>query len=495
MRIKGSSSTHSKKKNHPLPIQDNNYDGNNNINKPLLFGCSGGGGHISAIQGIRDFLDQKHPNNILFSQYTPRFYTQKKASWIQKSIVIGSFLTNNLHILSSMIKKLLKYTRFPILPHLSELNDEINTLNEKEKKKKTREYIDMLLDIYPAGYESAAIWNVLQRQDKTIELKKLIGLQRVNDQNNYVFVREEVLNLLTNALRNQAPYTEIISTQAMGLPALCDTVKEYNDNNQQKPEIIIHQYMTDLPTKGAVHFFNSLSRLTSTQQQQIKLYGVGMTQHTLDHFFPGGHHFIAVHNIPSKDNPMVRVGFKNPHYDNSNKFNCNLTISMHGEPPILIHQSERIASIILGSQASHDTVEYIETLIENGMSKVFVFSGKTTAISQKIDDILHNNPTYKEKIIRLGDQGDHHLAQLMTRSNLIITRGGGLSVMEQMAMPHNSQQVILIHHRNTDTNELTSGISWEDHNGMALIAYLKQAHVHADKTSPNRAKKQISTLH
>ena len=476
-----------------MPIQNSNYEGGHETGyNPLLLACSGGGGHISGIQGIRDFLRQKYPSSLLFSTHTPALYTQKKASWTTKSIFLGSFLTNHVYILSPIIRKILQYTRFPVLPNLVALKNEISTLNQKEKNHPSRDYIDMLLDIYPAGYESAAVWNILQRQDQTTELKKLITLQHMNDQNNYSFVYPKMFNVLNQAAIGKKPYTEIISTQALGLTAVCDAVIQYNENHQDKPQLIIHQYMTDLPTQGAVHFFSGLSTLTPKQQQQIQLYGVGMTQEVIDYFFPNGNYFKGTHNIPSKNNPMVRAGFKNPQYDNSERFDVEVTLDLHEEEPIVIKPNEQISSIILGSQASHDTVEYIETLITNGMNKVFVFSGKLEAISQKIDDIIANHPTYKEKIIRLGYQDDHHLAQLMTRSNVIITRGGGLSVMEQMAMSHPAQQVILIHHRNADMHELTSGISWEDHNVNVLLFNLKQNNIRALKTSPDRATRQLS---
>jgi len=476
-----------------MPIQEKNYDAGYKRNKkPLLIACSGGGGHISAIQGVRDFLDKKYHRTIKFPKYPTILHDEKQSSSARTQIDVGSVATNSFYILSPIIKTILSFTNLPLLPSSGDLKDEIDALNKKETTTREREYVDMLLDVYPAGYESAAIWNVLQRKDQTTELKKLIELQSGNDQENYEYVCRDILKLLKTAAANNISYTEIISTQAMGLPALCDTVKKYNTDNPDKPKIVIHQYMTDLPTKGAVHFFKTLSTLTHEQQQQIKLYGVGMKQDILDHFFPTGDHFNGVYDIPAKNNPMVRAGFKDSTHDNSKRFNVDVTISLKGEDPIKIIKHEQIASIMLGSQASDDTVEYIETLIKNGMDKVFVFGGKNDAISKKIDAILAKNPTYNDRVIRLGNQDDVQIAQLMTRSNMVIIRGGGLSVMEQMTMPHNKRQTILIHHANSHATELTSGISWEDDNVTALMADLKLKQVHAEKTSPERAKRQIA---
>ncbi len=86
----------------------------------------------------------------------------------------------------------------------------------------------MLLDVYPAGYASVAIWNILQRDGQVEDLKKLVCLQAKSDKENYSIVKNYILNALKNAVDGKTPYTEMISTQAMALPALCDAVMEYN---------------------------------------------------------------------------------------------------------------------------------------------------------------------------------------------------------------------------------------------------------------------------
>jgi effector protein SdbA len=251
--------------------------------------------------------------------------------------------------------------------------------------------------------------------------------------------------------------------------------------------------MTDLPTVGAVHFFNPLSTLSTKQQQQMKLYGVGMKEEIINHFFPRGPMFKDIFDIPSDKNPMVRAGFIDGNLDNSAKFHEPVSITLAGEKnAYAINKGEQIASIMLGSQASNDTVEYIESLFNNGMSKVFVFGGKTPVILEKINKILTKHPEYTDRIIPLGNQSDREIAPLMSRSNMVIIRGGGLSVMEQLSMKHNTEQTILIHHANSTKKDLTSGISWEDNNVKSLLVNLKERKVHSEKTSPQRAVRQIA---
>jgi len=463
--------------------------------RPLMVGCSGGGGHNAAIKGVQGYFAKEFPGQFEITLYKPVIYRDKPGSPTRNKID-GCVGIMHAPVIGTPVKAVVSATPYPVLPDKKSLQDEITALSNKEEDSGLRPYIDMLLDVYPAGYESAAIWNVLQRNDKTAELKKLIDLQNMSDKENY----DVVLNYFTQALETHTGgtcYTEIISTQAMALPALCDAVISYNSWLGQNPEIVaqkvvIHQYMTDLPTKGAVHFFNSLSALTPEQQKQMKLYGVGMNQDIINHFFPDGHSFNQIYDVSADKNPMVRPGFTDKDLNNSVKFDEEASIKLVGQAqPFIIAAKEQIASIMLGSQASNDTVEYIETLLKNGMKKVFVLGGTNPAIKEKIE-VLTENPNYAGRIICLGNQGDKEIAALMSRSNMVIIRGGGLSVMEQLCMQHNSEQTILIHHADSPKLDLTSGISWEDDNVKGLITNLRTKNVHVDKTSPKRAVRQIA---
>lgn len=479
-----------------MDIETKVYDSDvQGLKRPLMVGCSGGGGHISAILGIQQYLQKRFAETVVLTDYSPVLFTDKRHSPTSEQIRQGMAIMHA-EIVGKPVKALVGLSPFPVLPQKAALDAEIQALHNKEKNTKMRPYVDMLLDVYPSGYESAAIWNVLQRNDETRELKKLIDLQSKSDSENYQAVYQYYLSALNEARNAGSPFTEVISTQAMALPALCDAVKDYNEgllkSDPHAQTVVIHQYMTDLPTKGAVHFFNVLSRLTPAQQQQMKLYGVEMNPAIIEHFFPNGSYFNGLYSIPAEQNPMVRPGFMDPSLDNSSKFHQKTTITLKDEPPFTIKADEQIAAIMLGSQASNDTVEYIETLLNKGMSKVFVFGGKNKNISEKIDEIIAKNPAYQANIIRLGNQGDKEIVALMTRSNIAVIRGGGLSVMEQMAMPHNEEQTILIHHANSEAENLSSGISWEDDNVTFLMEDLHAKNVYAQKTSPNRASRHIA---
>lgn len=464
------------------------------IKKPLLIGCSGGAGHNAAITGIHAFLQKNTTDTLVLRSYNPVSYERKSPSPI-RSQISKTITAMGLFAVGPALKLAVSFTPYPVLCDQQSLANEIKNLSSKTAP---RPYVDMLLDVYPAGYESAAIWNVLQRNDKIDDLRKLVALQHTNDAANYQPTYEYFLEKLKDAAINKEPYTELVSTQAMGLPALCDVVRNYNEwivaEKINAPRITIHQYMTDLATSGAVHFFNTLSRLTPEQQKQMKLYGVGMDKEMSVRVFPHGEQFNAIYDLDTKNNPMVRPGFITPDLDNSQKYDADVSITLAGKDAAESYEikaNEQIASIMLGSQAGIASTEYIETLLNNGMDKVFVFGGQTGVIKERIDE-LNANPLYQGRIIALHNQGDKEIAALMSRSNCLIIRGGGLTVMEQLAMQHNPQQTVLIHHAESGDPELTSGISWEDENVNFMIKELQKQNVHAEKTSPLRAKRQIA---
>jgi len=474
------------------------------LRNPLLIGCSGGTGHNSAIDGIADdILPSLKETGSALVQHDARLAGARSDSPERDRINRGLGIMDA-SIIGTLLKKALAYTFLPVLPSALEVMNEVNNLSGKQEKKPQRTYIDMLLDVYPAGYESAAIWNVLQTTDKTAELRKLIALQKHSDADNYLAVRKYFLEKLKDAAVPKdgtpgTPFTEVISTQAMSLPALCDAVIEYNawikESKLELTSIHIKQYMTDLATEGAVHFFNPLSQLTRQQQAQMELHGINCDDEIMERFFPAvdgqlkGHAFINVVSIAPSANPMVRAGFKKTTFDNSKKFAKPVSLALKGRSDFeYIAPNERIASIMLGGQGGKDSYRYIKSILDTGCDKVFVFGGDTSFTREKIAEVVALNPQkYTGRIISLGNQGDAEIAALMSRSNIIVTRGGGLSVMEQMAMNHSTEQTVLIHHADSPAHILTSGISWEDANVEALIKNMKERGVHSKKTSPNCA--------
>jgi len=374
---------------------------------------------------------------------------------------------------TNIFGKGLNAVKLPKLPSFSLITKEAENIDKAQPT--SRYYIDMLLDVFPNGYHHAAIWNVLQRQDQTEELKKLTKLQHIADKNNHDKVCGYFFNKLDFAFEQNTPYSEIISTQVMALPALCNAVKKYN--KKRKTNLKIHQYLTDLPTLGAVHFFDTLSKLDEKQRQLICVYGVDLEKnHSVvnNKLKMDEQPFHKLINIDPANNPMVRQGFKDDELkkiSNSEDITIKYEIAQQADGEITIKANEKIAYIMLGSQASDDTYGYVEKIIQlKQYNKIFVFGGNNPILKDQVSALKSESC----EIILLDNQDDKHSAPIRVRSDLAIIRGGGLSIMEEMAMPHNNpDQIVLLHSKRAKNGLFSSGISWEDDNGTELIKTLK----------------------
>jgi len=449
------------------------------VARPLLIACSGGTGHITAMKAIMRMFNPRE-----LPQYTTPSYASKPYSTSGFFMYIGNTFASLLGVIPESLP-------VPKLPARCRIIEEVRLL-EKSLERPDMPYMDMLLHAYPAGFDQASLWNYFQKNDMTTELAKLVALQHHNDDYHRTIVREGFLKILERARRSGKPYTEVISTQALGLAGLCDAVIEYN--RRYGENLIIHQYMTDLPSTGAVHFFNALSRLNSEQQNRINLYAVEMRPEVIRHFFRDGHYFQGLYNIDPKDNPMVRPAFTNPDYDFSDKFEQDIVLSLKGLDPQPIRANEKIASILLGGQAGIDSIKYILPLLAAGMDKVFLFAGSNRVLIDEVTK-LQTERGLADRIILLPNQDDIHVASIISRSNVVVTRAGGGTVMEHLAMKHNPNQKIMLHHKDTHSAFLTTGIAWEDGNANLLIDKLKEADITAVKTTPKQVREQLAVFY
>lgn len=466
------------------------------IHRPLLIGCSGGSGHNQAIKGIHEFLRREFPNSDL-SLHKPVLLKDKPTLSYRKILIKHGCKYLYHPTAGKFLRKIINCTSYPTLPEYQEIQNEIKFLESAEIKSGCRVYVDMLLDVYNTGYEYAAIWNILQRNERNEELKKLIELQIKSDAENYTSVYKYFYDKLHNAALQGRPFTDLISTQAMALPALCNAVLNYNywAKSQCNPisPILIHQYLTDLPTPGAVHFFKALTTLSTIQQQQIKLYALNLQKDIIKHYF-NEDSFAGIYSLSASNNPMVREGFSNEK-NTRNDWDNDLVLNIEGQKKFYaVSGSKKIASIMLGSQASMDTFKYLKILLQCKIDKIFVFGGKNAILSKKIDSLLKLKPALSRKIIRLDNQDAPQLSQILSRSNIIIMRSGGMSIMEQMTLKHHSDQKIFLHHGFLKSKCLSSGISWEDENAQVFIDFCKSNNLAVEKTHPLLFTQQIKQI-
>lgn len=498
------------------------------VRRPLLLASSGGGGHISSMMGIIDSLKADKNVKIQLTEHRAHLHRNKPFSWLRVGLNIQIFLSS-IPLIGPLLGSVVKLFGYPHFPTWKDFHDEIDRLEQSELDPnaqipmgKKRPYVDMLLDFFPIGYESAALWNILLRTDKSSDLNMLVKNKEQSDKLFYQAVYDASLKMLIDAADKGLAYTEIISTQPLALNALCDAVLFYNQhyvpnkNLELKdpiPQIEILQYLTDLPSLDCNHFLDAISNLTPEQQQLMHVHAVNFTPGVVKSYFDDGMHFKGIHTISPKSNPMIRAGFKDKKLvqytdpskevvlkikDYHNNGHDNWVLQAE-KKEILIPANAKVASILLGSLASDATVSYVKHLLESEIhyDKIFIFGGLNKSICKPIEDIINAYPenqraAISERIVRIGFQSDEEIAPIMTRSDCVVTRGGGLSVMEQMALPLNPNKKFLFHHQDINNQKLTSGLAWEDGNVDKLIDYLTGKKVFAQKTSPNLARRTLN---
>lgn len=102
----------------------------NQQRKPLMIGCSGGGGHISAILGIEQSLKQTYDSDKLeLPLYTPVLAEHKPPA---ASIHTGANIMHAYGV-GKPLQKIIELTPIPLLPHTNALDEEIRSLNKKSK--------------------------------------------------------------------------------------------------------------------------------------------------------------------------------------------------------------------------------------------------------------------------------------------------------------------------------------------------------------------------
>lgn len=486
--------------------------------RPLIIGSSEGIGNISATYGIINALKNQN-RDVIITPHHAKQYKNKPFSIKGMLLRIGIWFTA-VPLFQDIMTGVMRLIGYPMLPSFQVFWEQMSKIQEKEIKKengietgRTRPYVDMLLDIYPEGYEYVAFNNATYLTANVEDIQTMISFKGYVEESNRNIAYKHILQRLIDAAKRNTPYTKLISTQALSLGAICDAVKCYNTvflpvfnverGTSYKP-ITIDQYITDLPSLGCSLFMNHLDELTAEQKQFMEVYAVNISGPFKEAHFGKEQGFKAVHNIDPHNNPMISEWFQDPilvnyidktksldfHFKEYKKEKKGVFPGLASKDKITIKAYERVASIMLESLAENVTIDYVKHLLNKGYDRIFVSTAINNSISKRIDKIINTYPIrmrdkLRNKIILLDNQSDIEMAPLMARSDCVLIRGDGLSVMKQMAMPIMEDKIVLLHYEDNKDGPLTSGLSWEDGNADKLIEYLSQNGAYAKKTSPS----------
>ena len=491
--------------------------------KPLILACSGGAGHISAAKGIIGGLQKKNPN-VVITQHEPLLYREHKFTFTAFMIRLGIW-SGSIPVIGYVVNKIAHLVGAPAMPNYKVFWSQMSQIKKSEteniegkKQGIKRPYVDVLLDLFPPGYEFTAYNNAAHLSLTAKETSAISTYKGSVENYNHYAVFKNVLRHLVSSAKSGSPYTQIISTQALSIKSICDAVLYYNNtflpqynakHQTVYPAISIAQYLTDLPSLGCAHFMDNLEDLSIEQRKLIELYAVYISKPIKAAYFSGEHGFKAVYDVDPKQNPMVRAAFKDKNLSDYTNLEKSQKLFYKNEvTPLIecldtdrrpyrdINAGDKVASIMIGSLAANASVDYIESLLKANYNHIFVFGGSNEEILKRINTLILKYPVseqakIKQRIICLGNQTDVEMAPIFTRSNCVVIRGGGLSVMEQMAMPLTKDKIVLMHHEDSDDEQLTSGLSWEDSNTDRLIEYLTEQEAFSVKVSPKLCERAL----
>lgn len=459
----------------------------------LLIGCGGGSGHNKAVRQKKKYLiKERGYTKANFPSHLPNLPQEKKFQFKKAPVEVASIVSHSIPGISHLIQQLMEKLGIPHIPKIQDIYEEMERLRAEQKGEdgtlKERDYLDMMLDLfpYPTGFLYVALYNVMHKRSTAKALTASTQYQNyVNEQNNK-YVENQIYKKLEDSYRAGQPYTDVISTQLMALPGLCEAVNQFNIKYHTK--IMVHQYMTDLPTEGAHHFFAALSSLSPSQRQVMYLYGVD---------FQGSpkvlryikkietEPFAKIFNIDPQNNPMVRAGFRDKKLlDISYDKKVDLYVQMATGPDkkYTIMPQEKIAYIMQGGLAGNDTIGYAlelaKIVIEKKClySKIFVFNGAAPHIYEPLKNAIKNLHESRRdlniqesEIIYLVNQDDKHSPAIRVRADAILG-GGGLTIMEELTIPHLPQQTILFSSKRDSRGHFVLGHPWENKNVDRFIS-------------------------
>lgn len=443
---------------------------------PLIISSSGGGGHLTAALSLIE--QYQHQQTIL------PYHTAQKPS--QQLFSLES-LFEKLMLIPYLpgMKKLTQYLSQIELPPLDDLKQEYAQLLLQQAKNPYRLYVDFLLDWMPNGYMMTALFNLLQRQNHGPSLQKMVKNQGPLDEFYKTTIQAEVSHILIEAAQKQKPYDAIISTQALGIPALCQAVKRYNLHIMQQeldlPIIEIHQFITDIPHQHAKHYLCPIQKLKFLDKSFLNIHLLNIHD---DISFIAHKHAKKVCLYEPAENPMIRP-------------------SLHRIPPLLpqgihvVHShlatltilpKERLGVIMLSSANGQISLDYVTSLIDLGIEHIALVGRLNRHLREKITAL----DSKISKIYLLGQLNAVYLGELLQNAHLIIVKSGGLSLMELASFQFHDTSIICLHE---DDNHLeNSGLVWEEGNKQWFLKHCQQQNKATLVANPKNIKRKYQQL-
>lgn len=365
------------------------------------------------------------------------------------------------------------------------------------------------------GKWASSKWDTAQQKGDVKALERLASKQWLSD----LFFGPFIFFATLSSLKEHRP-KKIVSTQAMGTPAILLAISIYNKffKPKEDPGVELHLYATDMSTKESTHFFNSLKTLGKTRKKYLILHapkpGNNQSWKKLCNLSKKQVIELGVKDLPVR--PAFLKAVENQNIDPKNplvtfkisgleELNClnDVLKKQHPELPCLtkeisfkpqilnypMKQTDKRCFIMLGSNPTESAIKkYVDKFIERAKNNpsetqhLFLFAGKFIEddpcfykrLCEYLNTKSENNKWPKNlHIIPLSYQDADQIVNLELQCDTI-TRSGGSTTMELLILNEASNQldkprrwihVDAIKDRGTDIKDLAKSIPvWEKGN-------------------------------
>lgn len=291
----------------------------------------------------------------------------------------------------------------------------------------------------------------------------------------------------------------IVSTQAFCLKAMAHAIQTVN--KEKNWNMHMNVYLTDLPSKKAIHFFPSIRRAaadkdlrklitlhapppllkvnqTSEDEKNFWKEHCGKVKVITDENFPIREAFLETGRLKARlEQPSVQVKIKTGNAQEADGIHAGLsdtalaaTEFSEGHVSLNIQDKDKVAFLMLGSQPTTQSVlNWLQTFVQSSKETevndrqhyFFLYCGVShteqtrnpllDAVSDEINRLKKEGllaPHFS--IVPFTNQQADEIALLMTRSDVSITRSGGATSMEllqlhQADLPKRADKLTLIH--------------------------------------------------
>lgn len=319
------------------------------------------------------------------------------------------------------------------------------------------------------------IWDKTQRRGRVRALEIFASAVPIFDVIFWIPVFFQILHKLF-----KYDIDHVVDTQPLCLPSITTAVRIYRFF--KKKHLFIEKILTELPTGYAAHYLKPIKRLGVKSRSLVQLITTKplLAQNQTAESFWQQYCGLSAHVVSYQDFP-IRPLFKK--YQKKQKTNESFTLLIKLKTPqeksiltdtlskgnikgcffedslkLTIEPHNKVTTLMLGSQSVQEaSLQYVKNfidIIKEDLSKsshhfFFVFCSHKTLDEIPLQEQIHrlimatDNYPSNLTIIPMSSQGDDVIAPLYFRSDATLTKAGGVTAMELMAV---AKGKIWIHH-------------------------------------------------